>query len=67
MVFRAHEEDGEAGDETRDLFLITECWAEPQWGIITNCQFSALNGIAFSDVADKVRIGAGILYPLEFL
>lgn len=40
--------------ETSDLFLIMECWVEPQCGKIVNCVSPHLNGLVYSEVAGKV-------------
>lgn len=49
------EDDSEILEESTDLYLVTECWIEPQFGqILSTPESSSFNGMEYDSVPKKV-------------
>jgi len=60
------EEDLETSEESSDLYLITECWIEPQVGkILSNPESISFHGLEFDQVLIKVSSMISLRFSFE--
>lgn len=43
-------------EEMGELYLVTECWIEPQYGTVTGADYERkyMNGLEYTEVPEKV-------------